>query len=130
MSRSARRRWRSRRSALVATIAARRRRSALALVRGRGATLGQIVRAVFLEGCVVAIPALAVAILLAIAPHPRVGSDRATVAAATVVAAMAVGLLIVTALPGTTAGSRPDGPRRRPEPARSSPPGGSSSISS
>ncbi len=91
--------------ALVATIAARRRRPALTLVRGRGATLGQIVRAVFLEGCVIAVPALGVAILLALLLIP-VGSTRATIVAATVVAAAAVGLLIATAMPGTLAATR------------------------
>jgi hypothetical protein len=47
--------------ALVASISARRRRPAILLVRGRGATLGQIIRAVVLEGCVIAIPALGLA---------------------------------------------------------------------
>ena len=42
--------------ALVATMAARRRRPALALVRGRGATLGQVIRAVLLEGLVIVAP--------------------------------------------------------------------------
>ncbi|MBA2718963.1 MAG: ABC transporter permease [Chloroflexi bacterium] len=91
--------------ALVATIAARRRRPAIALVRGRGATLGQIVRAILLEGSVIAIPALAVAILLAIVLLP-VGSNRATILAASAVAALAVLLLIVTALPRTLAAAR------------------------
>jgi putative ABC transport system permease protein len=90
---------------LVATIAARRRRPALALVRGRGGTLGQLVRAVFLEGCVIAIPSLAVAILLAITLVPA-GSDRPTIIAATLVAAAAIGLLILTAMPGTLAAAR------------------------
>ena len=90
---------------LVATIAARRRRPALALVRGRGATLGQIVRAVFFEGCVIAIPAVGLAILLALLLIPG-GSDRATILAATAVAAGAVALLIATAMPGTTAAAR------------------------
>ncbi|HET7472634.1 MAG TPA: FtsX-like permease family protein [Candidatus Limnocylindrales bacterium] len=90
---------------LVATIAARRRRPALALVRGRGGTLGQMIRAVFLEGCVIAIPSLAVAILLAITLVPA-GSNRPTIVAATVVAAAAVALLIATAMPGTTAAAR------------------------
>ncbi|HET7704080.1 MAG TPA: ABC transporter permease, partial [Candidatus Limnocylindrales bacterium] len=85
---------------LVAMMAARRRRPALALVRGRGATLGQIVRAVFLEGFVVAVPALGAAILLASILVPA-GSTRGTIIAATLVAAVAVGLLIATALRGT-----------------------------
>lgn len=91
--------------ALVATISARRRRPALALVRGRGGTLGQIVRAIVLEGCVIAIPALGVAILLAIVLIPA-GSNRATIVAASLVAAVAVALLIATAMPGTAAAAR------------------------
>jgi putative ABC transport system permease protein len=91
--------------ALVATISARRRRPALALVRGRGATVGQIVRAIVLEGCVIAIPSLALAILLAIVLIPA-GSNRATIIAASLVAAVAVGLLIATAMPGTAAAAR------------------------
>src|SRR4029079_14726879 len=73
--------------ALVATIAARRRRPALALVRGRCGTAGQMVRAVLLEGAVIVIPSLAVAILLAINLIPA-GSNRPTIAAATIVAAV------------------------------------------
>jgi putative ABC transport system permease protein len=88
--------------ALVASISARRRRPALALVRGRGATLGQIVRAIVLEGCVIAIPALGIAILLAILLIPA-GSNRATIVAASAVAAVAIALLIATAIPGTAA---------------------------
>lgn len=91
--------------ALVATIIARRRRPAIALVRGRGATLGQIVRATFLEGFVIAVPALAVAIALSVVLLP-VGSTRATILAATFVAGLAILLLILTALPGTAAAAR------------------------
>jgi putative ABC transport system permease protein len=100
---------------LVATIVARRRRPAIALVRGRGATLGQIIRAVFLEGCVIAIPALGAAVLLSIALLP-VGSNRATILGATIVAVVAILLLILTALPGTIAaarGAREDDPAPR-----------------
>ena len=92
--------------ALVATMTARRRRPALALVRGRGATLGQIVRALLLEGFVIAIPALGIATLAAIAVVPA-GSNRATILAATIVAAVAVGLLLWTALPSALAATRP-----------------------
>ena len=91
--------------ALVTTITARRRRPAIALVRGRGATLGQIIRAVFLEGFVIAVPALGLAILLAVLLIPD-GSTRATILAATAVATVAIGLLIATALPGTAAAAR------------------------
>jgi len=106
--------------ALVATMASRRRRPAIALVRGRGATLGQIVRAVFLEGCVIAIPALGLAVLLAQALVP-IGSNRETVIAATLVAAVAIGLLIATALPGIgalTRGARDEDAPRGVSPRR------------
>lgn len=103
---------------LIATIAARRRRPALALVRGRGATLGQIVRAVFLEGFVITVPALGLAVLAATLLIPA-GSNRATIAAATIVAAATLALLIATAVPGAMAaiqgreGDPPRGPGAR-----------------
>jgi putative ABC transport system permease protein len=108
--------------ALVATIAARRRRRALALVRGRGATLGQLIRAVLLEGAVIVIPALGLAILVAILLVPAQG-NQATIAAAVAVAVLAVGLLIVTAVPAALAvkgaqGSREGDPPRGPSPRR------------
>jgi putative ABC transport system permease protein len=104
---------------LVATIAARRRRPALSLVRERGATLGQIVRAVFLEGFVITVPALGLAVLAAALLLPA-GSNRATIAAATIVTLLAIGLLIVTAIPGSiTAQAGRDGdPPRGPSPRR------------
>jgi putative ABC transport system permease protein len=89
---------------LVATIAARRRRPALALVRSRGGTLGQVVRAVFLEGLVITLPALGLALLLAIALVPT-GSNRATVVAGVLVAGLTVVLLIATAIPTAMAGA-------------------------
>jgi putative ABC transport system permease protein len=101
---------------LVATIAARRRRPALAIVRGRGATFGQVVRALILEGFVITIPALGLAVLLAIALIPA-GSNRATVAAGAIIATLTVVLLLVTAAPGAiaTANSGRDGdPPRGP----------------
>ncbi|HTG42162.1 MAG TPA: ABC transporter permease [Methylomirabilota bacterium] len=104
---------------LVATIAARRRRPALSLVRERGATLGQIVRAVFLEGFVITVPALGLAVLAAALLLPA-GSNRATIVAATIVTLLAIGLLIVTALPRSITALRagrdddpPRGPSRR-----------------
>jgi putative ABC transport system permease protein len=91
--------------ALIALMAARRRRPAIALVRGRGGTLGQIVRAIFLEGFVVAVPALGLAIALCVVIVPA-GSMRATILAATAVALAAIGLLIVTALRNVAASAR------------------------
>jgi putative ABC transport system permease protein len=83
---------------LVATIAARRRRPALALVRSRGATLGQIVRAIFLEGLVITVPALGLAVLLVTVLIPA-GSNQATLLAGVMVAGLTVALLIATAIP-------------------------------
>ncbi|HET7028967.1 MAG TPA: FtsX-like permease family protein [Candidatus Limnocylindrales bacterium] len=106
--------------ALVATLAARRRRPALAIVRGRGGTLGQIVRAVFLEGCVIVVPAVGLAIAIASVALPA-ASPRATILAATVVGLCAVALLILTALSGVAAaarGSREDDPAPRAVSAR------------
>jgi putative ABC transport system permease protein len=85
--------------ALVAMLAARRRRPALALVRGRGATLGQVTRAVLVEGLVIVAPMVVVALLLAIALLP--GADGLpTLLAAVAVGVVAVGLLVLTALTG------------------------------
>ena len=102
---------------LVAVLAARRRRPALAIVRGRGASLGQVVRAVVLEGAVLAIPAVGLATVLAILILPA-SANRPTVIAGTAVALAAIGLLVVTALPGTgitaggpAGGREPDVPR-------------------
>lgn len=88
--------------ALIAAVAARRRRPALALVRNRGASLGQALRAVLLEGALVAIPSAAVAIAVAVAVIPS-DQQRPTILAATVVAVVAVILLVVTGLSGTAA---------------------------
>ena len=105
---------------LVATVAARRRRPALSLVRERGATLGQIVQAVFLEGLVITVPALGLAVLTAALLLPA-GSNRATIAAATIVTLLAIGLLIATALPRSITAleaSREGDPPRGPSPRR------------
>lgn len=106
---------------LIAAVAARRRRPALALVRNRGASVGQAVRAVLLEGAIVAIPAAAVAIAVAIAIVPS-DQGRPTILAATVVGFAAVVLLVATGLPGTAAGVAARGddavPGRGPTPRR------------
>ncbi|HEV7811220.1 MAG TPA: FtsX-like permease family protein [Candidatus Limnocylindrales bacterium] len=86
--------------ALVAAVAARRRRPALALVRNRGASLGQAIRAVLLEGALIAIPSAAVAIAVAFLVIPS-DQQRPTILAATVVGVVAVILLVVTGLSGT-----------------------------
>ena len=92
--------------ALVAMLAARRRRPAIQLVRSRGGTLGQIVRAVVVEGMVLAVPAAALGTLISIALIPAT-SDVPTIVACAAVAVVAVGLLLAAALPGTIALNRP-----------------------
>ncbi|HEY7969545.1 MAG TPA: FtsX-like permease family protein [Candidatus Limnocylindrales bacterium] len=88
--------------ALVAMLAARRRRPALALVRGRGATLGQVTRAVLVEGLVIVAPMVVLGLVLAIALLP--GADALpTVLAAVAVGVVAIGLLVLTALTGGAA---------------------------
>ncbi len=86
--------------ALVTMLLAQRRQPALALSRGRGASRWQVVGALLAEGAVLAVPATALAVAAAIAVVPD-GPDPATVIAAAVVAAVAIGLLVATVLPGT-----------------------------
>jgi putative ABC transport system permease protein len=100
--------------ALLAAVAARRRRPALALVRNRGASLGQALRAILLEGALIAIPSTAVAIAVAFAVIPS-NQQRPTILAAAVVGVVAVILLVATGLSGTAAragarGQDGDGP--------------------
>lgn len=107
---------------LIAILAARRRRMAIAIVRGRGASIGQIIRAVTMEGAVLAIPAAGLAAVGAILLLPD-GPNRPTAAAVAVVAAVAIVLLVATALPGTaattpTAGVRDPGAPRGVRPRR------------
>src|SRR4051812_15083291 len=89
---------------LIAVIAARRRRPALSLVRGRGGTVGQLIRAVLFEGAVLAIPTSALAIALATAAVP---ADRIqpTIAGAALVAAAAIVLLVFTGVSGLASAS-------------------------
>jgi putative ABC transport system permease protein len=99
---------------LVASIAARRRRTAIVLVRGRGGTLGQLTRALLLEAAILVIPVTAVAIALAAilvpavdATEPGAASDlvagpaiRPVIAGAAIVAGIMAFLLAVTGLAG------------------------------
>lgn len=87
--------------ALVAGLAAQRRRSALALSRGRGASLTQVVVAVVAEGILLGGPAAVVAIVLAfvlIPAHPVLASPLAGVG----VAALATILLVAATVPATS----------------------------
>jgi putative ABC transport system permease protein len=106
---------------LIALLAARRRRAALALTRGRGATLGQVVGAVVAEGVLLGLPAtiLAIAGAFLLVPADPVA---ASVGAGTAVAVVAVVLLVVATVPAT--GGPSFGPvretfvPRRPSPRR------------
>ena len=87
--------------ALVAGLAAQRRRSALALARGRGASIGQVTWAVVAEGLLLAGPAAVVAVLLAfvlVPAHPVIASPLAGV----LVTAIAVTLLVLATVPATS----------------------------
>jgi putative ABC transport system permease protein len=83
---------------LVAVLAAQRRRSALALARGRGASLGQVIAAVVAEGLLMGVPAasLAVAAALLFIPADPV---RASLIGAAAVAAVVVVLLVLATMP-------------------------------
>jgi putative ABC transport system permease protein len=106
---------------LIATIAARRRRYALGLVRGRGATLGQAIRAVLLEGAVLVIPATAAAIAIASLAVPGVDVGiRPTIVAAAAVALVAVGLLVTTGVAGLSAAAAGHDPTEEAIPGRRS----------
>ena len=86
--------------ALVAGLAAQRRRSALALSRGRGASLSQVIVAVVAEGLLLAGPAaiLAMAVAILVIPaHPVLASPLAGIA----VAALATLLLVIATVPAT-----------------------------
>ena len=83
---------------LVAVLAAQRRRAALALARGRGASIGQVVAAVVAEGLLLGVPAAALAIAAAVALVPA-DPVRPSVIAAAAVAVTVVVLLVVATLP-------------------------------
>ncbi len=107
--------------ALVAVLAARRRRAALALSRGRGASLGQVVAAVATEGLLLAVPAALVAVALALVLI-QTGATGASVLAGSAVAIGAVATLVVATVPGTSGPafgvSRDAFVPRRPTPRR------------
>ncbi|MES2209651.1 MAG: FtsX-like permease family protein [Chloroflexota bacterium] len=107
--------------ALVALLAAQRRRSALALARGRGASLTQVVAAVVAEGVLLAVPAAAGGLALAVLAFPADALVPSVVAAA-LVALVAVAVLVAATVPATGGSSfgsaressvpRPPTPRR------------------
>jgi putative ABC transport system permease protein len=106
--------------ALVAVLAAQRRRAALSVSRSRGASVGQLVAAVVLEGLLLTVPAVAVAILLAQLAIPA-GPGMQTVVVATSVAVATVLILVATSVPAASSearGGRDTGIVRPPTPRR------------
>jgi putative ABC transport system permease protein len=107
--------------ALIGILVMQRRRPALALGRARGATAGQLIGAVAIEGLIVSVAPAAIAASLAFLALP--GGPRApTIIGAAVVAVTTTLLLVAAGAP--TAFSAPRGPAReaplvrRPSPRR------------
>jgi putative ABC transport system permease protein len=107
--------------ALIGSFVMERRRAALALGRARGATAGQLVSAVAIEGLMISIPPALLAAGLAFVLVPT-GPRALTVAGAAAVALITTLLLVLSG--GPTALSSPRGPGRtapqirRPSPRR------------
>ncbi len=87
--------------ALVAGLAGQRRRSALALAHGRGASTSQVAMAVVAEGALLAVPPAVASVVIAGALVPA-HAELASALAGLAVAAGAVVLLLVAALPAST----------------------------
>lgn len=102
---------------LVAVLAAQRRRSALALARGRGADSIQIGAAIAVEGVLLAVPAAGLGAVAAILLVPADPTGASLVGAA-VVALAAIVILVGVTVPGTRrpgfGPSRDGGIPRRP----------------
>ena len=107
--------------ALVGVLVMERRRPSLALGRARGASSGQLILEVLIEGFVIALPPAAIATALAFLLLPS-GPARLTVIAAVLVAVLTALILVAASAP--TALAAPRGPGRdaaivrRPSPRR------------
>jgi putative ABC transport system permease protein len=84
--------------ALIAILAARRRRATMAVARSRGASPRQVLGPALAEGLLIALPAAVVATLLSVTVVPA-GRLAPTVAAAAVVVGAAVSVLVATVVP-------------------------------
>ncbi len=82
--------------ALVVLLASQRRRAALALARGRGASVAQVLAATVLEGLLIAVPTATLAVVAAVALIPNGPLLPTLVAAAIVVVATLVLLCYVS----------------------------------
>ncbi len=93
---------------LIASLAGRRRRSTMALVRSRGGAVAQVLVPSALEGVLLAVPAAALAAVAAAVVVPA-GQTQATILAAGAVAVAAVLVIVGTVVPV----ARALGPERR-----------------
>ena len=105
--------------ALVALLMVHRRRRAVVLVRGRGASVGQLLGSHLLEGLLIAVPASAVAYVAAVTLVEGRASTWSLLLAAFVAGGAAV-VLVLTVLRPATAPLR-GGEREMPAAARLSP---------
>jgi putative ABC transport system permease protein len=105
--------------ALVALLMVHRRRRAVTLVRGRGASVGQLLGSHLLEGLLISVPASAAAYLAALNLVEGRASPWSPILAAVVVVGAAL-VLAVTVLRPATAPLR-EGQRETPTAARLSP---------
>ena len=111
---------------LVAILMIRRRRAAIVLERGRGASGRQLLGAQLVEGLLVTIPAALVGLAFALVLVP-VRTNRLSSTGAILVALAATAILVLTTWPRDGRGARSNVTTR---PAAASRPDGSSSRSS
>jgi putative ABC transport system permease protein len=97
--------------ALVTLLAGRRGRLVLPIWHARGASRGQLARAIAVEGALLSVPASTIAVLLSIALVPA-AAVAPTVVAAAVVAVAGTLLLLGTWLPGRVGQREVAAPRR------------------
>jgi putative ABC transport system permease protein len=99
--------------ALIALLAARRRRSATLLVRARGGSTGQVLAARTGEAVAIVVPAVLVGSLVAVL---AVGArtSAGTLLGAFLVAAWTIFILVAVALPDARSTAHDDAPRRAP----------------
>ena len=107
--------------ALIGSLVMRRRRAALALGRARGASAGQLIGAVGLEGLALSVPPAILAAIVAAAILPA-GPTGLTIAGAAAVAILTTLLLVAAGAPVAVAAPRGPGRDativRRPSPRR------------
>ena len=106
---------------LVAVIIVGRRRAALALARGRGASAGQLLAAQLWEGLLITVPAALVGLLLAqaaVPSRPAAASSIGAILVALAVTALLLGATWPVARRARRDLERAEAPARRPSPRR------------